>query len=173
MLVIFTGDGKGKTTAAIGQALRAVGRGKRALMVQFIKGPWVSGEDVAQERLAPDFKIVKMGKGFVGIGGDPLPFKEHKKAAEEALAFAFAEAATGAWNLLILDEITNAVGLGLIHAREVLAVVGAAREHVDHIVLTGRNAPQEFIEAADLVTEMKEVKHPFKNGIPGMPGLEY
>src|SRR3990167_9601791 len=123
MLYIFTGNGKGKTTAALGTAMRAVGEGKRVLMVQFIKGPWKSGEDVFATGLEPRFKLVKMGKGFVGILGDTLPREEHKKAAEEALLFAEQEIKKGEWDVVILDEVNVAVSLGLISSGEVLRVL--------------------------------------------------
>src|SRR3990167_5412497 len=113
MLLVFTGNGKGKTTAALGQALRSVGEGKKVLMVQFIKGPWKSGEDDSYKLLAPNFELKKMGKGFVGILNDQLPREEHEKAAAGALAYAREEAESGKWNMLILDEVNNAVALNL------------------------------------------------------------
>ncbi len=173
MLMIFTGDGKGKTTAALGQALRAVGDGRRVLMVQFIKGPWHSGEDDSYKLLAPHFQIVKMGKGFVGIMGDKLPREEHIQAAHEALAFAEKEIRSGKWNIVILDEINNALTLNLVTQVEVQQVIDAAEGKVEHIILTGRKAASQFIEEADLVTEMKEIKHPYAVGVHGTKGVEY
>src|SRR3989338_4874809 len=128
MLYIFTGDGKGKTTAALGQAIRAVGEGKRVLMVQFIKGPWKSGEDESAKLLAPNFKLLKMGKGFVGIMGDTLPREEHVKAAKEGLAFAKKEIESGNWDIVILDEINNAVSLGLLPKEKVLELIRLANQ---------------------------------------------
>jgi cob(I)alamin adenosyltransferase len=173
MLLVFTGNGKGKTTAALGQALRSVGEGKRVLMVQFIKGPWKSGEDDSAKLLDPNFKLVKMGKGFVGILNDTLPREEHEQAAREALAYARSEAKLGTWNMVILDEVNNAVSLNLIKKEDVLAFVDAAKSKVEHIILTGRDAPQEFIDRADLVTEMNDVKHPYDQGVKAKRGLEY
>mgnify|MGYP003393367653 FL=1 len=173
MLYIFTGNGKGKTTAALGQAMRAVGEGKKVLMVQFIKGPWKSGEDFLADGLAPNFKLVKMGKGFVGILGDTLPREEHEKAADEALEYARKEIATGGWNLLILDEINNALQLGLLAKEDVLEFVEETKDKIEHLILTGRDALPELIEKADLVTEMRDVKHPYTKGIKGKRGLEY
>ncbi len=173
MLLVFTGNGKGKTTAALGQAMRLVGDGKRVLMVQFIKGPWRSGEDDSQKLLGPNFKIVKMGKGFVGIFGDKLPREEHEKAAREALAFADKEIQSGKWEVVILDEVNNAVALGLISEKDVEKVLHRAHNKVEHVILTGRNATPELIEEADLVTEMREVKHPYTEGIKGVKGVEY
>lgn len=170
MILLFTGNGKGKTTAALGQMVRVLGRGKSALMIQFIKGPWRSGEDEFAERFAlhtPRFKIVKMGKGFVGILGDELPKEEHARAAKEALEFFKEEAkkspAAGGWHLIVLDEVNVAISLGLITAAEVLeAIKDYPEERI--LILTGRDAPQELIDAADLATEMKELKHPFGEG---------
>lgn len=173
MLYIFTGNGKGKTTAALGQAMRAVGEGKKVLMVQFIKGPWRSGEDEACKNLAPDFLLVKMGKGFVGILGDSLPRAEHEQAAEDALRFAHAEVASKKWDIIILDEVHNAVALNLIPQEKVLAFADFAKDHCEHVILTGRDAPQEFLNRADLVTEMKDIKHPYYEGKKGKRGLEY
>lgn len=173
MLYIFTGNGKGKTTAALGQAMRAVGEGKKVLMVQFIKGPWKSGEDFLAEGLAPNFKLVKMGKGFVGILGDTLPREEHEQAADDALEYARKEATTGDWNLLILDEINNALQLGLLLKEDVLEFVDEVKDKIEHLILTGRDALPELIEKADLVTEMRDVKHPYTKGIKGKRGLEY
>lgn len=182
MLYVFTGDGKGKTTAAVGQAIRSVGEGKRVLMVQFIKGPWRSGEDEAAKFLAPNFKLVKKGKGFVGIMGDKLPREVHKKAAEEALEYAQAELETGGWDMLILDEVNNAVALNLIAKEKILEFIdwalapinsSGSRSQLELLILTGRGAPPEFIERADLVTEMRSLKHPYERGIQGKRGLEY
>lgn len=173
MLVLNTGNGKGKTTAALGSALRAVGEGKKVLMVQFIKGPWKSGEDTSCERLSPEFKLVKMGKGFVGILGDSLPRSVHEEAAHEALEYARREAETGAWDMLILDEVHNALHLNLIHLADVVSFLGAAEEKVPFLILTGRDAPQELIDRADIVTEMKEVKHIYNEGVKAKRGLEF
>ena len=173
MLYIFTGNGKGKTTAALGAAMRAVGEGKRVLMVQFIKGPWKSGEDEAQKNLAPFFKLVKMGKGFVGILGDSLPREEHEQAARDALAYAKKEMDGGAWDIIILDEVHNAVHLNLITKEDVLEFVDAVGDKLEHLVLTGRDAAQELIDRADLVTEMRDIKHPYDKGIKARRGLEY
>ena len=176
MIISNTGDGKGKTTAALGQAMRAVGEGKRVLMIQFIKGPWESGEDKVEiSEKSPSsgvFELRKMGKGFVGILGDELPLEEHEKAAAEALSFAEAEAGKGEWDMLILDEIHNALDLRLIPLERVLKFIrGYPKEK--HLVLTGRNAPPEIIGLSDIATEMRELKHIFNEGVKGKRGLEY
>lgn len=199
MLYIFTGNGKGKTTAALGQAIRAVGEGKKVLMIQFIKGPWKSGEDflakpsnttsavptevgtetkvaevdILGKGLEPNFRLLKMGKGFVGIMGDKLPREEHVKAAEDALAYARKEIESKGWDILILDEINNAVSLDLISKEKVLELIDFSKDKIEHLILTGRDAPQEFIDRADLVTEMRDIKHPYHQGVKGKRGLEY
>lgn len=181
MLVVFTGNGKGKTTAALGAAVRAVGRGQRVLMVQFIKGPWQSGEDFSTELLS-DINVAeskigkggitfkKMGLGFVGILGDQLPFEEHVKAAQKALAYIQEELPN--FDMVIMDEVNVAVSLKLIEAEEVLAVLDGLPEQ-KIVLLTGRGAPDAFIEHADLVTEMREVKHPFNSGKMGKLNVEF
>jgi len=173
MHVVFTGNGKGKTTAAIGNAIRIIGDDKRALMVQFIKGPWVSGEDKSSERLGPDFRIIKTGKGFVGILGDTLPIEEHQEAAEQGLSIAKKEIQGGSYRLLILDEIHNAIALGLIGTAQVIAFLDYAKGKVEHVITTGRDAPKEIIDHADLVTEMKEIKHPYQTGRFAEKGLDF
>lgn len=173
MLYIFTGNGKGKTTAALGQAMRAVGEGKKVLMIQFIKGPWKSGEDFLAKGLEPNFRLVKMGKGFVGIMGDTLPREEHEKAAAEALEYAKKEVESGKWDIIILDEVNNAVSLNLISKENVLEFIDFLKDKIEHIILTGRDAPQELIDRADLVTEMRDIKHPYDKGVKGKRGLEY
>jgi cob(I)alamin adenosyltransferase len=173
MILIFTGNGKGKTTAAIGQAIRAIGNGSTALMVQFIKGPWESGEDISSQRLAPSFKIVKKGKGFVRMAGDQLPFETHVAAARDALAYATEEIKGRKWNILILDEIWNALHLGLLSTQEVSVAIKTLSAMTDHLILTGRDCPREFIETADIVTEMREVKHPLSTGITAGASIDY
>lgn len=172
MLIVITGNGKGKTTSALGQALRAVGDGRKVLMVQFIKGPWRSGEDDSHQRLAPDFKIIKTGLGFVGILGDKLPREDHINAARKGLELAHQEMLTGNWNLLILDEVHNAIQLGLLTVEEVMPMVDGLPEGMD-LILTGRDARQEFIDRADIVSEVKEIKHIYNTGVKGKKGVEW
>lgn len=173
MLLSFTGNGKGKTTAALGNALRLLGAGKRALMVQFIKGPWESGEHKSASRLEPDFKIIRTGKGFVGILGDDLPIEEHQKAAEEGFTIARREIASGKYHLLILDEVHNAIRLGLVPVSFVLAFLDYAKDKVEYVITTGRDAAKEIIDRADLVTEMRDVKHPFQKKIKATKGVDF
>ncbi|MBI4087299.1 MAG: cob(I)yrinic acid a,c-diamide adenosyltransferase [Candidatus Liptonbacteria bacterium] len=176
MIIVFTGDGKGKTTASLGQAMRSVGRGKKVLMIQFIKGPWRSGEDEFVKKLKElkienwELEIRKMGLGFVGILGDKLPREDHAKAARLALQHFIEELPKR--DMVILDEVNVAVSLGLLSAAEVLeSLRDLPKEKM--VILTGRGAPQEFIDAADLVTEMREIKHPYNYGEPAEPGVEF
>lgn len=192
MLIIFTGNGKGKTTAALGQAVRALGQGKRVLMIQFIKGPWISGEHKFFRKIQSvgwrtKFKIIPAGKGFVGILGDNLPLSEHKKAAQNALKLAEKEIGSKKWGMIVLDEINVAVDLKLVKATDVLKILSniginqfksppaGRQEHKSApvIIFTGRNAPKSFIQKADLVTEMKEIKHPYKKGGSAKIGIEF
>ena len=160
MIILFTGNGKGKTTAALGQMIRTAGRGKKALMIQFIKGPWKSGEDFITLK---NFRLVKRGLGFVGILGDTLPRSKHREAAEQALKEFEKELATNRWHLIVLDEINNAVDLSLLKANAVLKALKKTPLET-FVILTGRNAPKSFINAAHLATEMREIKHPFNKG---------
>lgn len=172
LVLVNTGDGKGKTTAALGTVLRAVGYGHRCLIVQFIKGSWMYGELKSIRRLEPEVEFHRMGKGFVGIVDDNLPREEHEKAAREALAFAKEKLASGAYRLVLLDEIFIAVTLGLCSVSDVLDLLDA-RPAATTLILTGRGAPPEVIERADTVTEMREVKHAFRKGILAQRGVDF
>lgn len=173
MLIVFTGNGKGKTSAAVGQSVRMAGTGKRTLMVKFIKGPWISGEDVACDKLSPYFRIEKVGKGFVGIQGDALSREDHMKAASDGLSHARKEALSQEWHMIVLDEILNALKLGLVTLPDVIKLIDDMTPYVEHIVVTGRDCPPELVEKADLVTNMQEVKHPFSKGQKAIRGIEY
>ncbi len=172
MLIVITGNGKGKTTSALGQAFRSVGDGKRVLMSQFIKGPWKSGED--NKNIWPkNFELRKGGLGFVGILGDKRPRGEHEKAAEKTLDEAFTELQSGAWDMIILDEVNNALALDLIKIEKVLELARECRgKHID-LILTGRDALQELIDMADIVSEVKEIKHIYNEGKKARRGIEY
>lgn len=172
MLIVYTGNGKGKTTASIGQAIRALGEGKKAIIIQFIKGPWVSGEDIFISKIKNKklkFRIIKGGKGFVGILGDKLPRSVHKKAAQKTLKLAEKIILSRKYDLVILDEVNVAVGLKLISEKDVLKALKSVPEGVD-VVLTGRNAPQKLVDIADIATEMKEIKYNFR---PVKRGVEF
>lgn len=172
LVIVYTGDGKGKTTAALGMALRAIGRGWKVLMIQFMKGTWHYGELDGAKRLEPDLEIIPMGKGFYKILDDHHTEDEHRQAALAALDFARAKMLSGDCDLLILDEVNNAISTGLLSLQSVLDLLD--RKPADfHIVLTGRGAPPELIDCADLVTEMREVKHPYQKGILAQKGIDF
>lgn len=171
LIIVHTGPGKGKTTAALGLAFRAVGSGLRVLMVQFIKGSWHYGELDAARMLGEDKLTIRaMGRGFVKLGGEIDPADQ--KAAAEAWAFAREKIFSGEYDMIILDEINYAVSYGLVRVAPVVEALEQKPEGV-HVVLTGRNAAPEIIAVADLVTEMREIKHPYQKGIQAQRGIEY
>jgi len=172
LVIVYTGRGKGKTTAALGMALRAVGHGFKVAMIQFIKGSWFYGELNSSTKLEPDFELVAAGKGFVGIIDDNKPIEDHVKAAQEALLISKEKIASGKYDIIILDEINYAVNLGLVEVNDVLDLI-KIKPSTLHLVLTGNYASDEIINVADLVTEMKEVKHPFQAGIKAKKGIDY
>ena len=172
LIVVNTGDGKGKTTAALGTALRACGHGLKVVMIQFIKGPWKSGEQISAGRLAPEFELIKAGKGFYKIMGDRLPEEVHREAAEEGFRLAEEKLLSGEYDLVILDEINNAVSDGLLGLDQVLSLVDRKPPQV-HLILTGRNAHERLIERAHLVTEMREIKHPYRQGLLAQKGIDF
>ena len=170
LVIVHTGEGKGKTTAALGLALRAVGQGLRVSMVQFIKGSWKYGELKAPEFL-PGFEIQPMGRGFVGLGGE-APHPEDVALAAETFRVAREKVLSGDYDMVILDEVNYAVHYGLVAVEDVLALLRDKPPAV-HVVLTGRGARPEVVEAADLVTEMREVKHPYRAGVKAQKGVEF
>ena len=172
LVIVYTGGGKGKTTAALGLALRASGYGRRICMVQFIKGSWHYGEMDSARMLGPNFDLVPAGKGFVGIIDDTSPRSEHEAAARAALGEAKRRVDSDAYDLVILDEVNYAVGLGLVGIDDVLGVVRGRPARLD-IVLTGNGAREELIGEADLVTEMREVKHPYRSGVKAKKGIDF
>ncbi len=172
LVVVLTGDGKGKTTSCLGMAVRAVGYGMRVAMVQFVKGSLHYGELDGAKRLAPEFELTPMGKGFVGIMGDTLPFSEHAAAAKKALAAARKKMLSGRYDILILDEVNVALKLGLLDLAEVIALIEARPDDV-HLILSGRGAHEEVVRRAHLVTEMRNVKHPYEQGIEAQKGIDY
>ncbi len=173
MIFLFTGNGKGKTTAALGQALRVVGQGGKAIIIQFIKSKnWPTGEEKSLKIFGAKLRLVKGGKGFVGIMGDKLPIKIHKAAAKKTLALARKAIASQKFDLIVLDEINVALSLKLITIKEVLKIIKNLPSGLD-LILTGRGAPRELIRRASLVTSFQEVKHPFQKGIWGKKGTEY
>ena len=172
LVIVYTGGGKGKTTAALGLALRAIGYNHKVCMIQFIKGSWHYGEMDSAKRLEPELELIAVGKGFVGIIDDKSPREDHEKIAEEAIKICMEKINSKKFDVLILDEINYAVDLGLIRIEQVIELIKMKPDDLD-LVLTGNNAKQEIIDLADLVTEMKEIKHPFKSGIKAKKGIDF
>ncbi len=169
LVQVYTGDGKGKTSAAFGLALRAVGRGFKVYVIQFIKGGFDYGELYVIDRL-PNLTLKTFGRGkFIT---SKQPEKEDMKLANDALKLAKEIVERGENDVVILDEINVAINLKLVDLEEVLNMIHKKPSHVE-LVLTGRNAPEDILELADLVTEMKEIKHPFKKGQQARIGIEY
>jgi len=169
LVQVYTGNGKGKTSAAFGLALRAIGRGLKVYVVQFIKGGFDYGELYMVDKL-PNLKLKAFG--IVELVTEKPPRKKDVELAQEALALAEQVVKSGEYNIVILDEINVALNLKLINLNEVLELIKEKPKHVE-LILTGRYAPTEIIEAADLVTEMKEIKHPFNKGYQARKGIEY
>jgi cob(I)alamin adenosyltransferase len=172
LLIVYTGPGKGKTTCALGTGFRAVGQGLRVLMVQFIKGSWQYGELDAAKMLGDDkFEIRPMGRGFVKVGGaetDP----EDIRMAEECWETGRVAIYSGKYELVILDEINYTISYKMLDAAKVAEALKGRPEQV-HVICAGRNAHPLIVELADLVTEMKEVKHPYTKGILAQRGIDY
>jgi cob(I)alamin adenosyltransferase len=187
LILINTGPGKGKTTAALGTALRAAGNGMRVLILQFLKGSWHYGELDAADALnvalganaggktgsapAQNFVIRQLGRGFVKVGGaetDP----EDIRLVEAAWAEAAAAILSGDWDMVVLDEINYAIGYKMLAPEAVVEVLRRKPEMV-HVILTGRNAHPLLVELADTVTEMREVKHAYQRGILAQRGIEF
>jgi len=166
---VYTGNGKGKTSAAFGLALRAIGRGLKVYVIQFIKGGFDYGELHIVKRL-PNLKLKAFGRGQF-ISQMP-PEEEDFKLAREALQLAQEVVKSGEFDIIVLDEINVALNLRLIKTEEVVNLIKNKPSHVE-LVLTGRSAPPEIISIADLVTEMKETKHPYTQGEPPRKGIEY
>ncbi|MDH5746106.1 MAG: cob(I)yrinic acid a,c-diamide adenosyltransferase [Candidatus Bathyarchaeota archaeon] len=169
LVQVYTGDGKGKTSAAFGLALRAVGRGLKVYIIQFIKGGFDYGELYVVDRL-PNLKLKAFGRGMFVT--EKPPGKEDVELAQEALALSQEVVKSGEYDIVILDEISVALNLKLISLEKVLELIKDKPKHVE-LVLTGRSAPEEIIKAADLVTEMRKVKHPFHKGYQARKGIEY
>lgn len=172
LVIVYTGKGKGKTTAALGIVLRAVGHGYKVGMIQFIKGEWHYGELTSSKRLEPEFELIAAGRGFVGIIDDDHPIEDHEKAAKDAIEVAKQKIASGDYDIMILDEINYAVKLNLISQEDILDVIAAKPEKTS-LVLTGNYVPEAVMDAADLVTEMREIKHPYQRGIKAKKGVDF
>lgn len=169
-VLLITGDGKGKTTSALGMALRACGHGMNVLVVQFVKADAETGEMRAASALLPTLTIEQHGLGF--LPNDPAGLSEHRKAAERGLARAREAVASGRYQLVILDEVCFAVHRGLLGEEAVCELVASAPESCS-FVLTGRGATPRLMEAADTVSEVRCVKHGMDAGLKAQKGIEY
>lgn len=168
---VYTGDGKGKTSAALGIALRALGWGLKVLMIQFIKGYTNLGEIKAAERLPGQFDVRQFALDL-SRDIDEAKVIERRTQAEEAMQYAEAMITGGLYDIVILDEINNAMHYGLIDVERVISLI-KNKPPLTELILTGRNAPEEVIDAADYVTEMKLIRHPYDLGIQARPGIDY
>lgn len=168
LLIVFTGNGKGKTTAALGMALRAAGHGMRVLVLQFIKGAWTYGELLSIAKIQ-EIEIVQLGTGFTWKKEN---LEEDRRLAEAGWQRAVSEINSAAFDMIVLDELNIILSLGLLPLKTVLDVLEGRTS--SHIVVTGRNGPDELIAMADLVTEMKVVKHPYEDrGLKASKGIEF
>jgi cob(I)alamin adenosyltransferase len=174
LVIINTGDGKGKSTAAFGMGMRAAGNKMRVLCLQFIKGAWKTGETEAVKQLAPYFELAKTGRGFTidRLRDQRITDEEHRQAAQQGIVWVREKLTSGDYQVVILDEILGSIKAGLVTLDQVLELVSAKPADV-HLVLTGRGAPPQLIEVADLVTEMRPIKHPYQAGIMAQRGVEF
>jgi cob(I)alamin adenosyltransferase len=171
LIIVNTGPGKGKTTAAMGTALRAVGQGMRVLMLQFLKGSWHYGELDAVKAFGDRFILKQMGRGFVKVGVEK-PDPEDVRLVEEAWAEAEKAIHSGDWDLVVLDEINYAITYDMLDPAKVVDALKKKPEMV-HVILTGRNAHPTIVELADTVTEMRQIKHAYEKGVTAQRGIEY
>jgi cob(I)alamin adenosyltransferase len=169
VVILFTGDGKGKTTAALGCALRAAGRGMKTLIIQFMKDRGASGEHLLSSPLSTLIEVHPFGAGFLRPGDDPGP---HRKVVREAWEKMKGLLRDDRFDLLVLDELAYVLHAGLLPEKTVIGFL-EGRGASPHVIITGRSAPQSLIDRADIVTEMREVKHPYRRGLPPIPGIDY
>ena len=172
LVVVYTGNGKGKTTAAMGLALRAAGYGRRVLVIQFVK-TWFTGEMGGFEMM-PNVEFIQAGKGFYKILGDKVPEDQHALAAREALEMAQSKVVSGIYDVVVLDEIIGTVTSGLLELEPVLELIDHKPPELD-LVLTGHHGKDlpALLERADLITEMVKVKHPYDSGILAKKTIDY
>ena len=171
LIMTFTGNGKGKTTAALGMALRALGQGMKVIVLQFIKGGWKYGELMMAEKLGPNFVIKQMGQGFVRNLTEEQK-EQHKQAAIEALQSALQIIISDKYQMVILDEVFYGIKYDFFAVSDLVELLRQKPSEL-HLVLTGRYAPEEITGLSDLVTEMKDIKHPYDNGIIAQKGVEF
>lgn len=172
LLVVVTGNGKGKTTTALGIALRASGYDMKVCIIHFMKGDIHSGELEGIKKLSPTVENHLTGKGFCGILGNPYSFEEHRQNAQEGIVLAKEKIFSEDFDVVILDEINNAQSLGLVDIQQITELMDEKPAHL-HLVLTGRDAASAVIRKAHTVTEMREIKHAYREGIEPQKGIDY
>jgi len=172
LIIVYTGGGKGKTTAALGLAIRSIGHGWNVCMIQFIKSSWRQGDIKAVKLLAPKFELISTGAGFVRILNDKIPLSEHRRAAIKALEISKEKITSGRYKIIILDEINYALSLKLIRLKDIMELIHLRPQHVT-LVLTGDKANKKVIHEADIVTEMKCIKHHYVQGIKAIEGIDF
>lgn len=172
LVVVITGHGKGKTTSALGMTLRACGHGLRVCIIQFMKGDLYAGEWDGLKKMSCGIELHVTGRGFCGILGNPYSRAEHRGDAQDAVALAREKIVSGEYDLVVLDEINNAVHLKLVDPEQLLELLDL-RPPAMHLVLTGRDARPEVIERADTVSEIREIKHAYRLGVEPQPGIDY
>ncbi len=171
LVIVFTGDGKGKTTASLGMALRTIGHGYKVAIVQFIKGGWTTGEEKALKILSKNVSWHSLGEGFTWETQDRI---RDEKLVKEAWQIAMKYIENQSYKLIILDEINIATKLGYLSPEEIITFIKSIPDRKNHIVLTGRGAHKSIINYSDLVTEMQLIKHPFKEqGIKAQKCIEF
>jgi cob(I)alamin adenosyltransferase len=172
LIVVITGNGKGKTSSAMGMALRASGHKLKTCIIQFMKGDLYSGEWDGVKHLAGLVELHTTGMGFCGIQGNPFTHEEHRTSAQEAIELVNTKLASGEYDIIILDEINNALQLKLVDLEQVLDLLRNKPE-LTHMILTGRDAHPEIIELADTVSEVRDIKHAYRKNIEPQPGIDY
>lgn len=172
LVVVITGNGKGKTSSAMGMVLRAAGHGLKVCIIQFMKGDIYSGEWDGVKLLGNLAELHATGKGFCGIQGNPYPHSEHRENAQKALELVDQKMLSGDYDILVLDEINNALALKLVDLDQVLAILDKKPELL-HLVMTGRDAHEEVIRRADTASRVDEIKHAYRKDIEPQPGIDY
>jgi cob(I)alamin adenosyltransferase len=172
LVVVITGHGKGKTTTALGIAVRACGHDMKVSIIQFMKGDLYAGEWDGVRKMNCRIELIATGKGFCGIQGNPYPYSEHRENAQEAIQIVHKKMEVDPPDILILDEINNALHLKLVDLDQVLQIIEQKPSQM-HLVFTGRDAHPQVIDLADTVSEITEVKHAYRKGIEPQPGIDY
>ncbi|MBM4326916.1 MAG: cob(I)yrinic acid a,c-diamide adenosyltransferase [Deltaproteobacteria bacterium] len=169
LLMVYTGNGKGKTTAAIGQAVRAMGQGMKVCFIQFLKGSWKYGELTAAERFSDLMEFHVLGRGFTWKSED---LEKDIAVARAAWELAKEKILSAEFQMVVLDELTYLIQYNMVEEAEIVGFLSARPANL-HVVVTGRDASEALIQAADLVTEMREIKHPYSAGVKAQKGIEF